>query len=126
MRIANAIFGAVLILFAVVQYNDPDALLWGAIYGLAAFWSGVAALRPGLFASRPLGALLGACLAAGFAGLAWYWPDTPNWWVKEVWWETETAREGMGMMIVVAALCLAAAGAFLRRPGRGAVGPERQ
>ena len=116
MRVANGIFCAVLILFAVAQYNDPDALLWAGIYGLAAFWSGVAALRPELLTARPtLRALLGLSFVAGLAGLAWYWPDTPNWWLREIWWESETSREGRGMMIVVGALCLAGASVLLRR-----------
>ena len=117
MRIVNGLLAAVLVLFAVAQYNDPDAFLWGAIYGLAAAWCGVAALRPGLLRRGPLRVLWGVCLLAGLGGLAFYWPDTPNWWVRDVWWETETAREGMGMMIVLAALVLAGT-AMLRRPAR--------
>ena len=39
--------------------------------------------------------------AAALYGVYHYWPTTPGWWRQEVWWETETAREGMGMMIVL-------------------------
>lgn len=117
MRIANGVLAAILVLFAVAQYNDPDAFLWGAIYGIAGVWCGVAAFRPGLLGRGPVRALWGLCLLAALAGLVFYWPDTPNWWVREVWWENEAAREGMGMMIVVAALLLAGT-AMLRRPAR--------
>jgi hypothetical protein len=107
MRIANGAFCVVLILFAAAQYNDPDYLLWGAIYGIAALFTGVAALRPRAFASGPFTTSYVVALAASFGGMVYYWPDTPGWWVQEVWWSTETAREGMGMMIVVAAMLVA-------------------
>lgn len=106
MRIVNGIFCFILILFAVVQYNDPDFYLWGTIYGLAAVFAGIAALSPALFARPGLRLSYLIALAASVAGLIYYWPTTPRWWVKEVWWETETAREGMGMMIVLAALMI--------------------
>ena len=115
MRILNGLLCLVLILFAAAQYNDPDALLWGAIYGIAAIWSGVAALRPQKLTRPQLRVLWSVCALAGLAGLVWYWPDAQRWWVIEVWWETESAREGMGMMIVVLALVAAGLPAMLRR-----------
>jgi hypothetical protein len=33
MKIASSIFGAMFLAFTVVQFNDPDPLLWIAIYG---------------------------------------------------------------------------------------------
>jgi hypothetical protein len=36
MKILNIIFGILFILFALVQYNDPDPFLWIFIYSLAA------------------------------------------------------------------------------------------
>lgn len=116
MRILNALLCIILVLFAAAQYNDPDALLWGMIYGISAFWCGLAALRPGLLRLGPLRVLWAVCVVAGLAGMVWYWPETPNWWVREVWWETETAREGMGMMIVFAALLVAGLRTALRQP----------
>ncbi|GMG84134.1 hypothetical protein LNKW23_33480 [Paralimibaculum aggregatum] len=115
MRALNGLLLAVLLLFAAVQYNDPDGPLWLAIYGTGALWTGLAALRPGLSGRPAARAGLALSLAAALAGLAWYWPATPGWWRQEVWWETETAREGMGMMIVVASLAAAALVAFRRR-----------
>ena len=107
MRILSGIFAAILILFAVVQYNDPDALYWGAIYGIAAVLSGYAAVKPAQFATPALRAVLTLGLVLSVAGVVWYWPKTADWWRVDVWWNTETAREGMGMMIVAAALLIA-------------------
>ena len=42
--------------------------------------------------------------AAAVAGTVYYWPRVPGWWRKDVWWNEETAREGMGMMIVTVTL----------------------
>lgn len=116
MRILNGLLSIILVLFAAAQYNDPDALLWGVIYGIAALWCGIAALRPRLLRHGLLRGLWALCAMAGLAGVIWYWPGTPNWWVREVWWETETAREGIGMMIVFAALLVAGLRTVLRRP----------
>ena len=106
MRIVNGVFCLLLILFTAVQYNDPDYLLWAMIYGIGAVFAGLAAFRPGLLGSPRLATLFALCLAASFGGLFYYWPTTPNWWAKDVWWQTETAREGMGMMIVVVAMLI--------------------
>ncbi len=38
---------------------------------------------------------------AAMAGTVYFWPRMPGFWRHEIWWEEETAREGMGMMIVV-------------------------
>ena len=107
MRVLNMIFAALLILFAAVQYNDPDGPFWVVVYGLGAIWCVIAALRPGLFAAAPFFGYL-ATMAGAVAGVIWFWPTTPRWWMQDVWWETETAREGMGMMILVIALIPAA------------------
>ena len=104
MRIVNGVFCLLLILFTAVQYNDPDYLLWLLIYGTGAVFAGLAAYRPGLFSSSRLAAIFALCLVASIGGVYYYWPTTPDWWVKDVWWETETAREGMGMMIVTAVM----------------------
>lgn len=44
---------AVLVLFAALQLNDPDGLLWVGVYGSAAVWCIVAAQRPGLLSRVP-------------------------------------------------------------------------
>jgi len=32
MRVINGIFCILLVLFAAVQYNDPDRVFWGGLY----------------------------------------------------------------------------------------------
>ncbi|MEM7522839.1 MAG: transmembrane 220 family protein [Pseudomonadota bacterium] len=115
MRILNGVLACVLILFAVVQYNDPDGVFWAVVYGVGVIWCAVAAFRAGVFTTPVYFAYL-ACFAAGVAGVVWFWPRTPNFWLQDVWWETETAREGMGMMILF--LCLVAAGIVARKARR--------
>jgi len=44
MRIASGILAVVFVLSAVVQWNDPDPLLWMAGYLVAAMLSGAAAM----------------------------------------------------------------------------------
>lgn len=115
MRVVSAVFCALMVLFAAVQYNDPDAYYWIPIYGLAAIWCGLVAFRPVVF-SRPLWrGLLVATLVLLAAGTVWHWPKTPEFWRQDVWWVTETAREGMGMMIALVAVLIAW---FSSRKGR--------
>ena len=70
------------------------------IYGISAFWAGAAALRPAVLARGFYAAGLVLLTAAAVAGTVYYWPTMPGWWRKDIWWAEETAREGMGMMIV--------------------------
>lgn len=107
MRIVNAIFPVLLVVFAAVQVNDPDGLFWAVIYALGAAWCALAALRPALLAGALPRALYGVSLLAAVGGLVYFWSQTPCWWHSAVWWETETAREGISMMILVLALVLA-------------------
>ena len=107
MRIVNIVLLALLILFAAVQYNDPDGTFWAIVYGIGAIWCATAAFRSGLFASTPPFGLYLLSLAGALFGMFWFWPRTPGFWRQDVWWETETAREGMGMMILVIALLAA-------------------
>ena len=39
MRWLHIVLSAVLIIFAALQYNDPDPYFWAPIYGLAALWA---------------------------------------------------------------------------------------
>jgi hypothetical protein len=117
MRIVNGVLCLLLILFTAVQYNDPDFLLWGFIYGIGVVFTGLAAFRPGLFTSSRVTAVFALCLVASLGGLLYYWPTIPNWWMQDVWWQTETAREGMGMMILVAAMLFAGLTVWRARPG---------
>lgn len=115
LRPACGGLAALLALFALAQVNDPDGALWAAVYGAAAAWCALAAVRPGALRRRPVRALLAMSLLAAAAGAIALWPDAPGWWRREVWWQTETAREGMGLMIV--ALTLLAPMVVARRSG---------
>jgi hypothetical protein len=115
LRVVDAGLCVLLLLFAAVQYNDPDAIFWGPVYALAGLWCGLAAWRPGLIRAGVGRALWLLCLAATLFGVVWFWPQAPGWWTRDVWWNVEEAREGMGMMIVLVALLLAGLPAALRR-----------
>jgi hypothetical protein len=116
MRIASGVLATLLMLFALVQYNDPDGALWAFIYGVAAFWPGVAAWRPAALGAPAAKAAMLATFALAVAGTIYFWPTSEGWWRVSVWWHSETAREGMGFMIIVAGLLLA----IMTRSRRGA------
>jgi len=107
MRVLSGLFFIIMVLFAVVQFNDPDVLHWALIYGIVAVLCGLAAFRPTLIAGVWGARILNLCLALAVIGVVWYFPKTPGFWQTEVWWVTETAREGMGMMIAFIALVIA-------------------
>jgi hypothetical protein len=46
MRYLNGFLCLLLALFTIVQYNDPDAILWVLVYGFPTIWPGFAAYRP--------------------------------------------------------------------------------
>lgn len=106
--------GALMLLFAGVQYNDPDGLFWGIIYLIPAVFAGLAAVRPALL-GRGLGrAVLLTAIAAAAGAMVYYWPATDQFWRIDVWWHTETAREGMGLMVALLVLLVAFAGSRAR------------
>ena len=109
MRVLYGFAAVLLAFFVVVQVNDPDPLRWMAIYGAAAFWAGAAALRPELLRRPGWRPAFLASLAAAAVGAVWYWPRAAGWWQVDTWWENEQSREGMGMMLVLAAMLLVAA-----------------
>jgi hypothetical protein len=114
MRYVNGFLCVLLVLFALVQYNDPDFLLWFVIYGVAGAFCGIAAFRPGLY--RTSGAVRGAfwaCFALAAIGTVFYWPVVWADWIN-----VEETREGVGMWIVMAGMILAAIG--LRSAGESA------
>ena len=104
MRYVNGFFCGLFVLFAVVQYNDPDAVLWILIYGVTAIWTGLAAFRTVPFAHNRL--LLGAfalTLVAMAAGAVYEWPQS----IAD-WWDNEFVREGLGLIIATVALLVVA------------------
>lgn len=107
MKTVNMLFFALMLLFIGVQFNDPDGPMWMVIYAVPAIWTAIAAFRqPWLCKSLP-NLLLMLSIATAVSGMFYYWPTTPRWWASEVWYETETAREGMGMMIITIVLLFA-------------------
>jgi hypothetical protein len=111
------LLGLLMVAFAGVQYNDPDALLWIVLYLVPAAWAFAAAFRPAALRSLAAERLLWTTIAIGMGTLVFYWPSVPGFWRKEVWWVEETAREGMGVMIgfVVLGIVLATVMARSRR-----------
>ena len=106
MRYVNGIFCILLVLFALVQYNDPDFVLWFIIYGIAGAWCGIAAFRPALYAgSTVVKGAFWACFALAVIGTVLYWPVV---WAD--WIHVEETREGVGMWIVMAGMIVAALG----------------
>ncbi len=116
MRYLNGFLCVIMILFVGVQYNDPDFAFWMVIYGIPAFWAGAAALRPAALQRRFTASGLVLTTVAAVAGTVYFWPRMPGFWRQEVWWEEETAREGMGMMIVVVVLLVVLLTAWRGRP----------
>lgn len=104
MRLLNIVLFVLMILFVAVQYNDPDGSMWMLIYSIPAIWTAIAILKPSWLGNQLAHALLLFSIFAAVAGMIYYWPTTPGWWRQEIWWEVETAREGMGLMIVAIVL----------------------
>ncbi len=109
---------ALMVLFAAVQYNDPDGLWWGLIYLIPAAFALIAALWPTALGGGAGQLMIAVAIAAAAGGVVYYWPQTREFWRIDVWWQTETAREGMGMMIVLGVLALSFIGARAASRGR--------
>lgn len=118
MRYVNVVLGLVMVAFAAVQYNDPDALLWMVIYLAPAAWAFAAAFRVSDVRSPRGTMLLYVTLAAALVLTIYYWPQAPGFWRKEVWWDDEEAREGMGVMIGLGVLLVVAATGLTGRSRR--------
>jgi Transmembrane family 220, helix len=115
MRYLFGILCVLLLLFTAVQYNDPDGPLWMAIYGIPALTAGYAAWRPDGIRHGFGFRLVLVLFLFSIAAMIYYWPTTPGFWHEEVWWKTETAREGMGVMILTVSLAILAIYALVRR-----------
>ncbi|MFK7890428.1 MAG: transmembrane 220 family protein [Granulosicoccus sp.] len=104
MRYVYLLLALVMLLFGMVQYNDPDGMIWMVIYLIPAVWSIIAAFYRPLLDRKFTILLLSASILAAIAGTLYFWPDVPQWWSRQVWMQAESAREGMGMMVVTAVL----------------------
>jgi len=116
MRYVHFLLALLMVSFAAVQYNDPDAPLWITIYLIPAAWALAAGLRPARLQSRAAERWLWATVAAGVGATVYYWPTVPGFWHKDVWWVEETAREGMGMMVALAVVLAVLVTTLLRKP----------
>ena len=115
MIILNSLICLLMLMFAVLQYNDPDPWLWVSIYLVPGLWAGLAAAMPNLTRRKGARRLLGLCIALTLVGVGFYWPDVPGFWKPAIWWhgdlamttsQVELAREGMGMIIALVALVI--------------------
>ncbi len=106
MRALLGLLLVLLILFGAVQYNDPDGLLWMGVYAVPAIWCGMGLFWLNAFRHKTVIALFWASVMMSVVGVVCFWPMTPQFWTKEVWYNVETAREGMGLMIVFIVLLL--------------------
>lgn len=117
LRVFEAVLAAVLLFFALLQYNDPDAAFWFAVYAVAALLVGLEAWRPGILATGWLRIAAFVALAAYFAGFLWLAPTIGAEWIH-----VEEARESFGYLICSAAVLIAALGARRRQPAAVIVG----
>lgn len=106
MRYLHVTLMLFMVLFMTVQYNDPDGALWMSVYAVPAIWCAMAALRPQWFQMLIVRIALQATIVLSIGAVIWYWPDAPQFWTKAVWYDTEGAREGMGVMIVTIVLLI--------------------
>ncbi len=104
MRIMLGLLLFLMLLFGAVQYNDPDGALWMMIYTIPAVWCGLGLFQRKLFTLKSVKVAYWATVALTVIGVVYFWPITPRFWTKEVWYNVETAREGMGLMIVLCVL----------------------
>jgi len=73
MKILNILLTILFVLFAIVQMNDPDPLLWVVIYGLVAVVSGLSILGKYYKGIVYLG------IAVCVIGLGILFPELINW-----------------------------------------------
>lgn len=111
MKFLAALLLLLMVLFAFVQWNDPDGVFWAAVYALPAGLMGLILWRRHCLASTPGRVLVIGVLVTLGLGTVLFWPEQAAFWTQAVWWEEETAREGLGMMIalLVSAVALPAA-----------------
>jgi hypothetical protein len=110
MRYFYIILSMLMLLFAGVQYNDPDGLLWAIIYLIPGSFAAISAWRPDLLGGGVGQLILLTAIVAAIGATIYYWPATDEFWRVSVWWKTETAREGMGAMISLLVLLVSYAG----------------
>jgi hypothetical protein len=110
MKVTNLILAAMFLLFAFAQINDPDPLLWIAIYGVMAIVCIMAAFR---YYIKPL---LWVLLAGFLVYMVILWPGLNEWLrqedkgvlfdegMKMQFMYIEESREFLGLLICVIVL----------------------
>ncbi|TCT12591.1 transmembrane family 220 protein [Tepidamorphus gemmatus] len=115
MRVLHGALCLMLLLFAALQYNDPDPEIWIPIYAIPGILAGIAAGRPHAVQHGALRSVVLAVTVLALLGVYHYWPQTQHFWKIDVWWQDEAAREGLGAMIVAVTMLAVAIPALLRR-----------
>ena len=109
MKITKALLGLLFITFAVVQFNDPDPMVWIAIYGAVGMIFIISIFRN--LSKRAIGFLIIALLvyAATFFSGFWEWMSKPD--KSELFGEMiydrpyiEQTREFLGLLMACGAL----------------------
>jgi hypothetical protein len=95
VRIVSLIFTFLFIIFAVFQFNDPDALVWIAIYGIAAL------ISLAVYFQKINLTFLIAATVVYFMGAIYMWPPTFEGIFLDMGYkiEIEEARESLGLAI---------------------------
>jgi hypothetical protein len=112
MRVVNFLLAALFLVFAFVQINDPDPLVWILIYGAMAVVCVMA-----IFAYYPLRFMI--ALLVAYIGYSFFYIDGVSEWMKQEnkaalfdeiakmeHWYIEEAREFLGLMICVVVLVM--------------------
>lgn len=115
MKILAGLLFLLMLAFAAVQWNDPDGPLWAAIYAVPAVLMLVVVLRSSLLSSVAGKLIVGFIVLALLIATVLAWPQQDAFWTRDVWWEEETAREGMGLLIALLVSCVAIPAALVRR-----------
>jgi hypothetical protein len=104
VRILNGLLGALFLLGAVVQYNDPDPLRWAAIYLAAAIACALVVLGRGHWAIPAavgvVAAAWAAMLAPSVLGRVMPGELVGAWEMKDE--RVEVGREMYGLLIIAA------------------------
>ena len=101
LRFYSYCFSALFVLFALLQRNDPDPVLWISIYLSAALLHLLSAQRRNLLVFTRLSLFL--CIVAGIA----LWPDSYEGIGEEMRVdapEIELARESLGLFVIALSL----------------------
>jgi hypothetical protein len=97
MRYVMIAMAAVLAGFAVLQYNDPDALIWIGLYGAAATTTLIALKSLGESSSVLDLLIYNDAALLYLIGAVWIWPADGSYWL-----ESEEKRESLGLLITSA------------------------